>query len=176
MQATSCGLKDGLDAIDAELRDVRGRLGKLYEALETGKLGFDDLAPRIKELRGRQDELSRARVQTEAEMAAEGVQEVDAAVVKAYAQDLRGLLEEAELAERKAFLRSFVRRVDVNGGQVTLHYALPVPPDGRTAEQIGVLPIVTFGGAEGIRTPDLLRAKEALSRLSYSPALGLSIS
>ncbi len=28
---------------------------------------------------------------------------------------------------------------------------------------------MTFGGAEGTRTPDLLRAKEALSRLSYSP-------
>jgi site-specific DNA recombinase len=25
------------------------------------------------------------------------------------------------------------------------------------------------GGAEGIRTPDLLLAKQALSRLSYSP-------
>ena len=25
------------------------------------------------------------------------------------------------------------------------------------------------GGAEGIRTPDLLRAREALSQLSYSP-------
>ncbi len=32
-----------------------------------------------------------------------------------------------------------------------------------------VLPIVTPGGAEGIRTPDLLRAREALSQLSYSP-------
>jgi hypothetical protein len=32
-----------------------------------------------------------------------------------------------------------------------------------------VLGIVPFGGAEGIRTPDLLRAKEALSQLSYSP-------
>ena len=28
---------------------------------------------------------------------------------------------------------------------------------------------VTFGGAKGIRTPDLLLAKEALSRLSYGP-------
>jgi hypothetical protein len=26
-----------------------------------------------------------------------------------------------------------------------------------------------YGGAEGIRTPDLLLAKQALSRLSYSP-------
>jgi site-specific DNA recombinase len=30
---------------------------------------------------------------------------------------------------------------------------------------------VTFGGAEGIRTPDLLLAKQALSRLSYSPTI-----
>ena len=28
----------------------------------------------------------------------------------------------------------------------------------------------TRGGAEGTRTPDFLRAKEALSQLSYSPA------
>ena len=28
---------------------------------------------------------------------------------------------------------------------------------------------MTFGGAEGTRTPDFLLAKEALSRLSYSP-------
>jgi hypothetical protein len=31
--------------------------------------------------------------------------------------------------------------------------------------------IVIFGGAEGIRTPDLLRAREALSQLSYSPII-----
>jgi hypothetical protein len=28
---------------------------------------------------------------------------------------------------------------------------------------------IGYGGAEGIRTPDLLLAKQALSRLSYSP-------
>ena len=28
---------------------------------------------------------------------------------------------------------------------------------------------MVVGGAEGIRTPDLLRAREALSQLSYSP-------
>ena len=28
---------------------------------------------------------------------------------------------------------------------------------------------VMIGGAEGTRTPDFLRAKEALSQLSYSP-------
>jgi hypothetical protein len=38
-------------------------------------------------------------------------------------------------------------------------------------EQLNMVPpIDTFGGAEGTRTPDFLLAKEALSRLSYSPA------
>ena len=50
-----------------------------------------------------------------------------------------------------------------------LYYTLPMPPDGRTAEKIGVLPIVTFGGADGIRTHYLLNAIEELSLLSYSP-------
>ena len=39
---------------------------------------------------------------------------------------------------------------------------------------MAVLPIVHYGGAEGIRTPDLLRAREALSQLSYSPAIGIN--
>jgi hypothetical protein len=46
-------------------------------------------------------------------------------------------------------------------------------PDESKKQSIGVLPIDTPGGAEGIRTPDLLRAKEALSQLSYSPMSGL---
>ena len=39
-------------------------------------------------------------------------------MVKQYAQDLKTLLEEAELSERKAFLRSFVKRIEVKKGQV----------------------------------------------------------
>ena len=173
LQAASCGLRDHLDAVDTELRDVRAKLSKLYEALETGKLDLDDLAPRIKELKGRQDELGKTRIQTEAQMAAQGVDEVKAEAVKTYAQDMRGLLEEAGFAERKAFLRSFVRRIEVNRGQATVYYALPMPPDGRSAEQLRVLPIVTFGGADGIRTHYLLNAIEALSLMSYSPTPGV---
>ena len=67
-------------------------MSKLYDVLETGKLNLDDLAPRIRELKTRQDSLSEARVQTEADMVVQGVQHVDCEMVKAYAQDLRGLL------------------------------------------------------------------------------------
>ena len=77
--------------------------------LETGKIKLDDLAPRIRELKERQDELNKTRVQVEADMVARGTEEIDVNTVKAYAQDLRSLLEEADLTERKAFLRSFIK-------------------------------------------------------------------
>ena len=154
----------------AELNDVRIRLSKLYDALETGKLSLNELAPRIKELRTREDELSKARLQLEAEKITRGIKHVDAEVIKSYARDLKSLLEEADIAESKAFLRSFIKRIEIDKSLAVVHYNLPMPPDGGMRESLGVLPMVTPGGAEGTRTPDLLRAKEALSQLSYSPA------
>ena len=41
-QSASCQLRDRLDVIDAELRDVRARLSKPYDALETGKFELYD--------------------------------------------------------------------------------------------------------------------------------------
>ena len=42
-------------------------------------------------------------------MMARGAKQVDVALVKAYAQDLRSSLEGANIAERKAFLRSLIK-------------------------------------------------------------------
>jgi len=41
--------------LESQLNDMDGRLGRPYEALETGKLELDDLAPRIRELREKGD-------------------------------------------------------------------------------------------------------------------------
>ena len=57
----------------------------------------------------------------------------------------------------------------IDGEKAQVHYILPMLPDGKMKKSLGGLLMVTFGGAEGIRTPDLLRAREALSQLSYSP-------
>ncbi len=162
-------IRDRSDTIDAELTDVKLRLYKLYDALETGKLGLDDLAPRIKGLRIRQDELSKTKIQLESEMAEKGGTHVDADIVKSYAEDLKSLLKEADITESKAFLRSFIKRVEINNRQAVIHYNLPVPLYQGEKLSAGVLPIDTLGGAEGTRTPDFLLAKEALSQLSYSP-------
>ena len=150
---------------------MNNRLAKLYDALETGKLSLDDLAPRIKELRTRQYELHRARLQLEAEMAAHGATHIDAETVKSYAEDLKNLLGEADITESKSFLRSFIKRIEIDKSEAVIHYNLPVPLYQSDMQSAAVLPIDNHGGAGGIRTPYLLNAIQALSQMSYSPTL-----
>jgi site-specific DNA recombinase len=94
----------------------------------------------------RQDELSKTRVVTEAEMTLQGYQHIDIDAVHAYVTDLQSLLGESGVAQRKAFLRSFVKKIVVEKEEVKLYYNLPVPPDGRKKEVVGVLPIDTPSG------------------------------
>jgi site-specific DNA recombinase len=162
-------IKEKISNLDNEINDVENRLGRLYDALETGKLTLDDLAPRIKELRAKQGELSKARVVAEAEMTLQGYQQLDTNAIRSYAADLWVILEESEVAQRKAFLRSFVKKIVIEKDSVKLYYNLPVPPQGRKMETLGVLPIDTPSGDRGIRTPDLCDANAALSQLSYIP-------
>lgn len=104
LQSASCLLKDRLDVIDTELKNVKSRLARLYDALETGKLKLDELAPRIRELKYRQDELSKIRVQVEAEMVAQGVEEVDMSLVKSYAETCEAYLRSLNsLREKPSF-------------------------------------------------------------------------
>lgn len=74
LESTFSRLKERLDICDAELKDVKARVSRLYDILETGKLSLDDLAPRIKELKKCQDALSKARVQIEADMVVQGME------------------------------------------------------------------------------------------------------
>jgi hypothetical protein len=43
------------------------------------------------------------------------------------------------LAERKSFIRSFVREVKVTGAEVLLTYTMPFSPKGISEERVGVL-------------------------------------
>ncbi len=154
-------LGNRLRTVDAALDDVRIRLSRLYEALETGKLSLDDLAPRIKEQRLREAELSKGRLQLEAEMLVQGPKHVDSESIKAHARDLKAILNEDETKTSKTFLRTFIKRIEINRKEVTIQYTLPVPPQGRTVENVPVLPIDTSSGPLGT-VPELLFEKKGL--------------
>ena len=113
-------------------------------------------------------------------MLAERRQYLDSAdTIATFAEEMSEFLKESELTERRAFIESFVKEIVVMPDNAVVRYTIPMPEDspigGRDAEEMAlngsVLSIVKFGGAEGTRTPDFLRAKEALSHLSYSPTL-----
>jgi len=100
-----------LSAIEAELTEVKHRLERLYDALETGKLGLEDLAPRIRVLRERQEQLQIARDEVQDILANRRVKIADLESVVTYAADLKNLLMQGSLAERKAFIRSFEKKL-----------------------------------------------------------------
>jgi site-specific DNA recombinase len=99
----------------------------------------------------------------EAEKVMRVVKHVDAETVKAYARDLECLLGEADVLESKAFLRSFIKRIEIDGENAKVHYILPMPPDGKMRESLGVLPMVTSGGEGGTRTPTPFKAHDPKS-------------
>ncbi len=66
----------------------------------------------------------------------ETAQVVDLKVIKGYVADLKELLGSASFLEQKAFLRSFVKRVEFNPPQVAIDYIIPLPlEDGLTSSK-----------------------------------------
>jgi site-specific DNA recombinase len=169
MDGVAGDYREQLEVISGEITGINGRLERLYDALETGRIGLDDLAPRIRQLRHRQEQLQSKRWELEAPLSDRRVELADLETVTQCVSDLRSLLEENTLAERKSFIRGFVKEVKVTGDDVLLTHTMPLPPEGISQERVRVLHSVRSSGAEGTRTPDFLLAKEALSQLSYSP-------
>jgi hypothetical protein len=55
------------------------------------------------------------------------------------------------IVKSKAFLRSFIENIIIDGNICTIHYKLPIPITWHESDDL-VLPTEPFGGAEGIRT------------------------
>ena len=148
-----------------------GRLGKLYDALETGELKGSELAPRIKTLFQKKEELLEARAEAEEVLRCQTIQLADPEIVRGYVKDLKQLLEESELVEKKAFLKSFVERIEVGESTAKVIYTIPMPPSNLTTETVGVLPFIQDG------RPDTTIANPEIESLDefYSANLGEEI-
>jgi len=132
--------------IDSAIVDVATRLDRLYDALETGKISIDVLAPRIRELKERQDKVQARKDELHMVLTGEKAEVATPQEVAECAADFRELLREGSLVERKAFVHSFVNEVRVTGEQVLVNYTIPMlrskPKEGNNP----VLDIVRYGG------------------------------
>ena len=142
-----------MKVIEEELVDIEDRLGKLYEALETGQLTLEALSPRILSLRHRQGQLTTAQDEAEYQLEQRRVELPGTDEVREYVADFRASLAEGAFLERKALIRNFVNGIEVMGDDATLTYTVPMPSDGVSCEGISVLDFVQSGPLDWTRTP-----------------------
>ena len=163
---------DELRHAEAGLLKLRAKLQRNYEALESGKLELDDLAPRIRALREEIREAERAldtlrerRTQQQAAM-------VSLESVLPYAAKLRETLRVGSFKERKAFLAGLITAIVATADRVEIQYRLPIE-ENRTEEAFSpVLHAVTSGGGGGSRTRVRNSRQSASTGLSSRTNLG----
>ena len=61
-------------------------------------------------------------------------------------EDLRNMLCHSSVAEKKSFIKSFIREVKVAGKEVTIRYSMPISRGLVTERVTAVPPIVHDGG------------------------------
>jgi len=71
--------------------------------------------------------------------------ELDRDEVLLYVEALKALLSHGTFMEQKAFLRSFIKRIEFDPGQVAIDYTVPMPIDKDTTSEREVLSIRRYG-------------------------------
>jgi hypothetical protein len=89
------------------------------------------------------------------------VELVDLDTVTAYVSEMQEILNESSLTERRAFVRSFINKIQVKGNEALMTYSLPIPPDNVTLNTEPVPRIIHHGGPWGT-VPELLFEKKGL--------------
>ncbi len=80
--------------------------------------------------------------------------------------DRRNLPKRSELAERKAFIRNFVKEVRVTGDEVVITYIMPLVSNSSFEDRLGLMPNVRPGEPCRARTCDTLIKSQVLYQLS----------
>ena len=162
--------RDRLETIEEELEDVKKRLGRIWQVIETTDIEMADASERIREHRERKEKLEIAAEEARA-LLSDRRQFLDSAdTIAAFAAEMSEFLKSSELTETKAFVRSFVKEIVVKPGRAAIVYSIPTPDDspagGADAVEIalngGVMNSVRHGGPGWTRTNDLGLIRTAL--------------
>ena len=168
--------RDRLETIEEELEDVKKRLGRIWQVIETTDIEMADASERIREHRERKEKLEIAAEEARA-LLSDRRQFLDSAdTIATFAAEMSDFLKTSELTEAKAFVRSFVKEIVVKPGRAAIVYSIPTPDDspigGADAAEIalngGVMNSVRHGG------PDWTKSRtEADSDVTPSDGMGI---
>jgi site-specific DNA recombinase len=143
--------KERIEVIDSEIEQWQMRLERLYDFVETKAIEPVRMAQRITQLQDKIEEMRKVRLEIEKALQTRRLEPIDPQTVLDYVKDLKEFLEESNIFERRAFLRSFIESVEVDDDQITLNYTVPLPPDNSRQEAVSVLGIVPSSHQRGTR-------------------------
>ena len=156
-----------LRTVEDELEDVKRRLGRIWNAIETSDIDIADASDRIKEHRERKERLEDAAADARAILSQRRAYLDDVSTIAAYARDMKDFLQESELTERRAFIDSFVKEIIVIPGDALIRYTVPMPDDslipGKKAQEIPLNGSVV--SSVKVSPPDLTKSRTFTLRL-----------
>ena len=122
--------RDRLDTIDGELEEVKKQLGRVWQFIaRSDSVDVAEASDLIVELRERKETLEIAAEEARA-LLKERRQLLDSAdTIAAFAEDMSEFLKKSELTETRAFVHSFVKKIEVKPGRATIVYSIPTPDD-----------------------------------------------
>ena len=123
--------RERLETVEAELAEVRRKMDRLWHAVESTDLEINDILPRLREHKERQEKLEVAAEEARALLAERREVLDDVDTITAYAREMREFLLKSDLTESRAFIRSFVKEIDVAPGRAVIRYSIPMPDDSR---------------------------------------------
>ena len=146
----------------AKLERMEKNLQRLYMEEEISHADFKEHRSQI------EAERSRLRTTVDVIRQRQHLVRADFEIALELATQLDFLFEKGNFDEKRLLCETILKRLYVEDGKITrtelnAPFAIIARAKGSGA--------VTSGGAEETRTPDFLRAREALSQLSYSPIM-----
>ena len=118
--------RERLESIKEELEEVKRRLGRIWQVIETTDIEMADASERIREHRDRKEKLEIA-AQEARKLLSDRRQFLDSA--DTIAKDMSEFLKTSELTQTRAFVHSFVKEIEVKPGRAAIVYSIPTPED-----------------------------------------------
>ena len=153
-----------LESIDGELEEVKKQLGRVWHFIaKSDSVDVAEASDLIVELRERKEKLEVAAEEARALLIGRRQFLDSADTIAAFAEDMSEYLRTSELTETRAFVHSFVKKIEVKPGKATIVYTIPTPEDspmgGADTAEVAlngrVMNSVLHSGPARVRTWDL---------------------
>ena len=146
---------------ESQMTDVEKKLARYYQVIEGNALSVADVAPRLRELNLEKETLTSEIERLNAQKPHCAVfPQPSEETVTAYVEDLRSTLLEGSIMHRKAFLNSFIRRINIKDSDAEIEYSCPIGLSGQRKKE--VLSMAQIGSRGRARTFNIAVNSRAL--------------